>query len=253
MDLKLKLSLILLICILIAGCSTLATGTIPPSPQPVQVAFPPSLEPVREALATCAKEYPQIVLIIDTRSGILDFEDNDITIWWGDKPLEVNQAFPLAQDELVVIANRDNPIQELTANELANLFNGRVEQWSEINDYQGSVSVWTYTDGSQLGKTFRSAILGDGGYSLLSHLAPTPREMVAAVVDDPGAIGFIPRSWLTSEVAAIELDSETAGTLIKPLLALTKVKPQGAALILIDCLQSGVGQSALFEQFSPLK
>lgn len=253
MDLKMKLSLILLICFLIAGCSTPQTGTIPPSPQPVQVAFPSSLEPVRGALTTCANEYPEIALIIDTRSGNFDFEDNDLTIWWGDKPPEVNEAFPLAQDELVVIANRENPVQELSANELTNLFNGRIEQWPEINDYQGSVSVWTYTEGSQLGKTFRSAILGDGGYSLLSFLAPTPREMVIAVIDDPGAIGFIPRSWLTSEVIEIKLDSETNQALIKPLLALTKVKPRGAALILIDCLQSGAGQSALLEQFSPQK
>lgn len=246
-----KLIFFLVACFVATGCSTPQTATIPPSPQPVQVLLPSSLEPVRGALNKCAQEIPEIALIIDTRSSIDDLTGENIAIWWGDKPPQVNEAFPLANDELLVILNRENPTTELTPNQLTNLFNGRVERWAEINDYQQTVSVWTYPSGNQLALAFQSAVLGESSYSLLSFFAPSPREMLAAVKEDPGAIGFIPHSWLTSEVSAIEVDPESRVGLTKPLLALTLAQPRAAVLILIDCLQTGVGQATLLEKFSP--
>lgn len=236
-------------CLMLVGCSTPPTATIPPSPQPLRILLPPALEPVREALNICAQEHPEIALFTDSRSEIENLTADDIAIWWGDPPSKVSEAFQLENDQLVIIVNRENPIKELTTNQLTNLFSGRIEDWSEISDYQQPVLVWTFAGENQLGLVLKSAILEQADFSLLSYFVPTPDEMLEAVKEQPGAIGFVPRSWLDSEVSVIEVDRDTSTRLTRPLLALTKGKPSRAALIVIDCLQSGAGQKALLEKF----
>jgi hypothetical protein len=245
-----KLFCVLATCFVFVGCSTPPLAKVPPSPQPIRVFLPSSLEPVREALNICAVEHPEIALFTDSRSTIDELTGSDIAIWWGDQPSQVSEAFQLADDQLVIIVNQENPVDELTADQLINLFSGRIEEWSEISEYQQPVMVWTFPDENQLGIAFQSAVLEGADYSLLSYFAPTPAEMLEAIKEQPGAIGFIPRSWLDSEISAIEVDRETSMRLTRPLLALTSLNPRGAALILIDCLQSGEGQAMLSEKFS---
>lgn len=245
-----KLFSVLATCFVLVGCSTPPYATVPPSPQPIRVFLPPSLEPVRDALNICAGEHPEIALFTDSRSRIDELTGSDIAIWWGDQPSQVSHVFQLADDQLVIIVNQENPISEITPDQLANLFSGRIEEWSEISDYQQPVMVWTFPDENQLGLAFQSAILEGMDYSLLSYFAPTPAEMLEAVKEQPGAIGFIPHSWLDSEISAVEVDREISMRLTKPLLALAKVNPRGASLVLIDCLQSGEGQATLKDKFS---
>lgn len=234
------------------GCSPIPTATIPPSPQAVQVAYQTSLAPVEDALIICAHENPQMALILNTRQERSDFSSSDVTIWWGEKPLEASAAYPIASDDLVVIIHGDNPVEEISTNELAALFSGQIENWSAVNDYQQPVSVWTYPEGNHFRSILRSAFLGEGEFSLLSHLAPTPHEMLTAVGENPGAVGFIPRSWLSSEVVVLNLETGNEDLQNFPILALTAGKPQGVILAFIECLQSGAGQAELMEKYSPL-
>jgi hypothetical protein len=75
--------------------------------------------------------------------------------------------------------------------------------------------------------------------------------MLEAVARDPGAIGFIPLSWLNKDVNLTQIDQDLQNAMNKPVLALANIKPQGGPLILLDCLQNGVGQTALLKHYSP--
>jgi hypothetical protein len=248
-----KISVIILLAITIVGCNPPPTATIPPSPQLIRVAFPSTLEPTRESLHICANEHPEYALIFTSTSESLDYSEHDITIWYMEKPPVVNQAFPLANDDLVVIVNINNSLEDLSAEELTDIFSGRIEHWSEIGGEQKLVSVWTYPEGILMRDLFHSTLLGEAGFSLLSFIAPSPHEMLEAVIGDPGAIGFIPRSWLTSDVNTVNLDNQSAGSLTMPLLALTNENPQGAVRVLVDCLQAGAGHSALMDLYKPFE
>jgi hypothetical protein len=247
-------SLFLLACLAIAACSTPITATVPPSPAPVRVAFSSTLGIIEDALHICANDHPEIALIVDKRPvSSIDIKDNDITLWWGEKPAQVSFAYPIAQDELVVILNLVNSNSNLSTNELIALYSGKVNNWDEISTFQHTVSVWSYPEGNELRGIFDENILRDQHLTPLAFLAPSPKAMLEAITSDPGAIGFLPRSWLNQDVFSTQIDLELQNELSKPVLALANTKPQGGPRILLDCLQNGVGQAALLEHFSPPK
>lgn len=249
-----KRSVVLLLIPWLAACSTPPTATIPPSPQPVSVSFSPSLEPVRDALNACANSLPEIALFVEkVPAPAQDFKTNDLIIWWGEKPEDMNYAFPLAEDELVVIINPENPNTALSGSELNALFNGRVENWSDISIYNRPVSVWIYPPDNKLSVAFKSGILSAQRFSRLAYLAPTPQAMLEAVAGDPGGIGYVPRSWLTPKVSRSSIDPNLQIALRKPILALVNSDPQGNLLALLSCLQTGVGQERLLDHYSPTR
>ena len=247
-----KTKFLVLACMLFSACSPPPTATIPPSPQPVLVAYSPSLENIEEALHVCANNHSEFALIVEKKPfNSIQFDDSDLTIWWGEKPDQVTFAYPLAQDELVIILNQANPNQNLATNELLALFGGRVLNWDEISTFQHEVSSWIYPPENELRETFQENIMGDIKFTPLSYLAPNPQAMLEAVARDPGAIGFLPRSWLNQEVLQSQFDPDLQAALNKPVLALTGTKPQGGTLTLINCLQKGLGQETLLKYFSP--
>ncbi len=249
-----KRSVVLLLILWLAACSAPPTATIPPSPQPVSVSFSPSLEPVRDALNACANSLPEIALFVEkVPASAQNFKTNDLIIWWGEKPEDMNYAFPLAEDELVVIINPENPNTMLNSSELDALFHGHVEHWSDISIFNQPVSVWIYPPNSKLSVAFKSGILSAQRFSRLAHLAPTPQAMLEAVAGDPGGIGYVPRSWLTSKVSRSSIDPNLQITLRKPVLALVNSEPQGNLLAFLSCLQTGVGQERLLDHYSPTR
>jgi hypothetical protein len=178
-----------------------------------------------------------------------DFKTSDLILWWGDKPDKVDFAFPIAEDELVVIVNPDNPNVELSASELRALFSGRVEHWSEISVFDQPVSVWVYPEESYLSEKFKSAVLDDQRYTRLAYLAPSPGPMLESVAAESGGIGFIPQSWLSPEVSHSQIEPDLQITLRKPILALVNTEPKAGLRELLSCLQSGDGQAYLLEKF----
>jgi hypothetical protein len=73
----------------------------------------------------------------------------------------------------------------------------------------------------------------------MAYLVPDPEAMVEAVRADPGAIGYLPASWLTNTaVRSITLETEVLHALLQPILVISHHEPQGLERILISCLQA---------------
>ena len=249
---KLKRLCFIVIYLGLTSCSSPPTATIPPSPQPIRVSFSPALEPVRAALHACATSLPEIALFVDViPESAQDFKTSDLILWWGDKPDEVEIAFPIAEDEFVVIVHQDNSNTEFSSSELRALFNGRVEHWSDISPYDQPVSVWVLQEESYLSEVFKSIVLGEQRYTPLAYLAPSPGPMLESVAAEPGGIGFVPRSWLSTDVSASQIETDLQIALRKPVLALVNAEPHAGLRELISCMQSGEGQGFLLDKFSP--
>ena len=57
--------LALLLLLLLAACGTPPVATPLPTPQPVFLTYPPELRPYAEALAACARQYPEAALYLN--------------------------------------------------------------------------------------------------------------------------------------------------------------------------------------------
>jgi ABC-type phosphate transport system substrate-binding protein len=115
------------------------------------------------------------------------------------------------------------------------------------------MEIWTYSESSILHQIFQSELFDGLRFSPLAQIAPTAESMVSAVASDPGALGYVLRSWITDGVTSIQIESDSDLALQQPILVLTNTEPQGGLRALMACLQSGIGQSALLERYSPMK
>lgn len=214
---------------IISACSSLVTSTPHPSPQPIQVTYTSTLQPWVEILHQCAIEHPEIALITEVTSAVaLEFSTGDLTLWYGEPPQEFNgYAASLGEDEIIVITGNDVAQRNLSAEQLTALYS----QPSSI--YQ----VWTYNKGNELRSVFDSAVLREAVQTSYLRLAPSPAAMLEAVTSDPMAIGYLPESWLTSDVRVVSLEPDLQRSLNQPILALAGAEPKGNLKNYLICLQ----------------
>ena len=246
MALKVSIFLVLFAASWLVGCSAPPTAPIPPSPMPLRISYSPYLAGIQEALHTCAVELPQLAIFFEQiPAAQQDFENADLVVWWGETPERIDYAYPLNEDELVVIVNPENPKQTLSGSELVSLYSGRIENWSEIGTLDRQVEVWIFPEGNIMSETFQAGMLAEQRFTRLAKLAPSAAAMLESIAGDPGAIGFLPRSWLSPNVKGIEVEPELQNSVRKPLLVLSQSEPQGAVTDLIACLQTGSGQATL--------
>ena len=61
-------------------------------------------------------------------------------------------------DSLVVIVNPDNPVQELTTQQVSDIFAGKVTNWKELGGADAEIALFDRQDGSGTRSVFQSKI-----------------------------------------------------------------------------------------------
>lgn len=125
----------------------------------------------------------------------------------------------VANDAIVVINHHENPITQLTNNQISNIYSGVIKDWSEIGGNPGKILpvVRDYNSGTQ--KFFTE-------HFKIFEVAPTAvvagenHEIVDSVVSNKNGIGFIGYAYFTDMVKNIALpeisDSELPKGFVAP-------------------------------------
>lgn len=238
----------ILLFTLLVACSAPPTAKPQPTLQPVIMAYPPELRPYADALAECARQYPDIAIyLLESTEPFTPDGQTSLFLATGSKPEELSdwQATLLAETDLVLITHPQNPVVELSPQALHAIWTGDSTNWEDFGGTDSPTQVWTYSPGNALRTTFDAAILPGERTSSQAWLAPDPGAMLEAVSADPAAIGYLPASWLDtppSELAAnlqlLTLPEEISSSLHLPVLALTETEPEGALRTLLLCYQT---------------
>ena len=103
------------------------------------------------------------------------------------------QEHIVAVDSLVVITHPNNPVSQLTTAQLADIFAGRITNWSEVGGEDAPITLMDRQDGSGTRSVFAKAVFGnDGPDQLPSAIVQTDNNAMAAAVNaDPHAIGYV--------------------------------------------------------------
>ncbi len=101
------------------------------------------------------------------------------------------EEFPVAMDALSVVVNRENPIRELTINQLKAIYTGAVNRWSEVGGSDGQIVRYSRESNSGTYVFFKEHILGDQDYAAdCRTLISGTAALAAAVANDRNGIGF---------------------------------------------------------------
>ncbi|MDU9392384.1 phosphate ABC transporter substrate-binding/OmpA family protein [Pseudomonas sp. zfem002] len=98
----------------------------------------------------------------------------------------------IALDAVAVLVHPDNPLPQLTTEQLARIFSGQIATWEELGVGGGPIQLYARDDRSGTWETFKALVLEPHRQSLASSARrfESGEELAEAVRHDRQAIGF---------------------------------------------------------------
>lgn len=212
---------------------------VEPTPQLVRVDVSPSATWILPALDSCARTNGQVDLSVrEISTAALDPDTTDLLIRTGGWKSDSGSAFEIGQIRLDVIVHPDSPVDELSAQALADIFSGRVRQWAQLEPSlpTADIQVWLPPAGDEIRDGLQQALLAGEEPTPLARIAPDPQAMLTAVAADEFALGILPSAYLDPTVKAVDSSLE----IWLPVLAVTRSEPAGLPRELMICLQNKI-------------
>ncbi|MEP7136497.1 MAG: hypothetical protein ABI904_16330 [Chloroflexota bacterium] len=202
----------LLSSFLLFSCST---STPPSTPQVVSVYSSSFTQPWLTELYDCAVRSSVTIRLSDSASAA------DIRLQIGE-PEVASFAYQIDSEEILIVTQRQSPIQNLTLDEAQALFMGLGDP---------SVQVWVYASDTDVQKVFDQLVMNGRSVSSSAMVAVSPEQMSDTLVNQPNTVGILPKHWKAGDSRVVF----SAGTV--PVLALTKSEPVGVVKNLLTCMQ----------------
>jgi glucose/mannose transport system substrate-binding protein len=110
----------------------------------------------------------------------------------------------LGFDAIVVLVNKGNPLNSITRQQLADVFAGKITDWSQVGGSPGPIYLYASDDNSGTFDTFKSIVLGTRTLSSRASRFEDSAKLSDAVAADTNGIGFAGRSFVrNSKLLAI--------------------------------------------------
>ena len=159
----------------------------------------------------------------------------------------------VARDGIAVVINPANKVNDLTIDQLRDIFNGKIKNWKAVGGVDKDITVVSREAGSGTRTSFEEIVTGIdlSGNALIQDSNGTIRETVA---NDAGAIGYLSHGLLNEKIKAVLLDGQECTTekimaqkykLVRPIFLLTKAQPGAEVQSLIDYILSAEGQQTI--------
>lgn len=122
----------------------------------------------------------------------------NIELWARKYKLKTDEV-TIATDGIVAIVNPANPINELTLEQLHDIFTGSITSWSAIGKYSGPINVVSHDP--QLGtyEPWKRQVAGKEHITLKAKVTTSLNGLMQAVTSDPFSIGYVGTTFLNKE------------------------------------------------------
>ena len=141
----------------------------------------------------------------------------------------------VALDGVAVVVNPANPVSDLTADQIAQIYTGEITNWSELGGEDAPIAVLGREDGSGTRGAFEE-ILGIDGACVYTNEYGSTGDVIGSVAGNPNAIGYASLSAVDDTVKAVNVDGvapseatvkDGSYTIQRPFVMVTK---EGTAL-----------------------
>lgn len=117
-------------------------------------------------------------------------------------------ATVLAYDGIAIVVNPENPVDDLTIQQIADIFTGKVTNWSEVGGADAEIVLIGREAGSGTRDGFESITGTEDACAYRQELTSTG-DVIATVAQNPGAIGYASLASVKDTVKAIAVDGVT--------------------------------------------
>lgn len=128
----------------------------------------------------------------------------------------------IARDAIAIIVNHANPVEQLTLQQLSDIYAGKIDNWREVGGDDRPIVRLSRETNSGTHVYFLETVLrlGDSKSTLLfdprTLLLPSSEGITTEVRDNPNAIGYDGLGYVTHEVKVLRIASDPAGPYVLP-------------------------------------
>ncbi|RIK30175.1 MAG: hypothetical protein DCC56_07500 [Anaerolineae bacterium] len=205
--------LFLISTLLIVSCNP---STVQSPLQVVSVHSTFAAEPWLTDLYACADSLATLIRVDDPTSA-------DIALRIDEPEFLSGFAYQIGEEEILVVTNRQSPIQNLDKDGVQALFMGLGDP---------SLQVRVYASDADVQKVFDQFAMEGRSVASSASLAANPQQMLDSLNGESNSAGILTRHWKAGDLRDVYLVATV------PVLALTKSEPVGVVNQLIGCLQS---------------
>ena len=185
------------------------------TPHIISVYSTPAAQPWLIELYDCAGIQSVILRVNDPSTA-------EIALRVGEPATLTLPAYQIDSEEILVVTQRQSPVQNLSLEETRALFSGQADP---------SVQVWVYASEEDVQQVFDQFVMAGGSVTSSARLAVDPQHMADTLVNEPNTVGILPRHWKAGD------SREVFSVATVPVLAMTAHEPKNALKDLIACLQ----------------
>lgn len=122
----------------------------------------------------------------------------NIQVWSRKHKYKIEEV-TIATDAIVAIVNPANPINDLTMEQLHDIFTGGVTDWSALGNYSGPITVLSHDP--QLGtyEPWKRQVAGKDHITLRAKVLNGVNPLMRAITTDRYAIGYIGSTFLNKD------------------------------------------------------
>ncbi len=135
------------------------------------------------------------------------------------------KEFVIARDAIAVIVNPENPISQLTLQQLADIFSGKINNWNELGGENRPIVRLSRETNSGTHVYFLENVLRLGQknnktlFSTDTLLLPSSEGITTEVRQNPNAIGYDGLGYVTPDLKTIAMAKTVDGPYVLPSVA----------------------------------
>ncbi|MDE6114250.1 MAG: substrate-binding domain-containing protein [Muribaculum sp.] len=116
----------------------------------------------------------------------------------------------IAVDAIALIVNPDNPIEQLSVSEIADILTGKTTEWSQLGPgmLKGDIQVVFDNEGSSTVQYMRDSVMNGEKFADNVFAQNTNQEVFTQVQNRKNAIGIIGVSWISADMRTRDLPRE---------------------------------------------
>ena len=130
--------------------------------------------------------------------------------------------FVIARDAIAVIVNPENPVNQLTLQQISDIYSGKINNWNEVGGEDRPIVRLSRETNSGTHVYFLETVLRLGEkenktlFSTNTLLLPSSEGIISEVRQNPNAIGYDGLGYVPHDLKMIAIAKETSGEYILP-------------------------------------
>ncbi len=128
----------------------------------------------------------------------------------------------IARDAIAVIVNPENPVNELTLQQISDIYSGKITNWTEVGGEDRPIVKLSRETNSGTHVYFLETVLRLGNsedktlFSMDTLLLPSSEGIIAEVRQNPNAVGYDGLGYVPNDLKTIAIAKEYGGAYVLP-------------------------------------